>query len=106
MANAREEFLSHIDGKEPVLCVVIRDYDAGWDAEEGKTISLPMNYNRQQYDAFLAQIDFEYYDGFGGQELFGTIWYEDGTWSRRGEYDGSEWWDYNSCPEIPKELQP
>ena len=53
---------------------------------------------------FLDQIDFEYDNGFGCQELFGTIWYEDGTWSSRGEYDGSEWWEYNSCPKIPKEF--
>lgn len=105
MANAREEFLKHIDGKEPVLCAVIRDYDTEWGEENGKTISLPMNYNRHQYETFLSQLDFEYCEGFGGQELFGNIWYEDGTWSSRGEYDGSEWWDYNSCPEIPVECK-
>ena len=43
--------------------------------------------------------------GYGGQELFGTIWYEDGTWSDRGEYDGSEWWNYNKCPDIPDDVK-
>lgn len=105
MINAKEEFLAHIHGKESVACAVIRDYDAGWDDEEGKQIFLPMNYNRQQYDAFIAQLDFEYYAGYGGQEVYGVIWYEDGTWSERGEYDGSEWWEYKKSPVIPKELK-
>ena len=46
----------------------------------------------------------DYDSGYGSQQLFGTIWYKDGTWSTRGEYDGSEWWKYNSCPELPKLL--
>ena len=25
-------------------------------------------------------------------------------WLTRGEYDGSEWWDLNYMPEIPKEV--
>jgi hypothetical protein len=29
----------------------------------------------------------------------------DGTWSERGEYDGSEWWNYQKCPDIPSELK-
>jgi hypothetical protein len=52
----------------------------------------------------LKLLDFEYDHGFGGQELFGVIWYTNGNWSNRSEYDGSEWWTYNRCPEIPKEL--
>lgn len=66
--------------------------------------SLKVGYSSEDFENFLDQIDFEYDNGFGCQELFGTIWYEDGTWSSRGEYDGSEWWEYNSCPKIPKEF--
>lgn len=28
--------------------------------------------------------------------------YKGGTWSDRGEYDGSEWCQYEKTPEIPK----
>lgn len=39
--------------------------------------------------------------GYGGQELFGTLWFSDGTWADRGEYDGSEWWEHRKRPAIP-----
>ena len=42
--------------------------------------------------------DRDYDSGFGGQELFGTITFKDGTWLERGEYDGSEWWEYKTTP--------
>lgn len=49
----------------------------------------------------LPQLDFDYDNGYGRQELEGTIWYADGTWSDRGEYDGSEWWAHRKCPSLP-----
>jgi hypothetical protein len=42
-------------------------------------------------------------DWSSGQELYGTVWLEDGTWLSRGEYDGSEWWEHNVLPPIPIE---
>jgi hypothetical protein len=101
--NCKEEFLEHVkDTNQEVLCAKIiggKSY--------GKTISfeLPVNFSELQMEAFLVSLDFEYYAGYGGQEIDGTIWYKDGTWSSRGEYDGSEGWEYNSCPEIPEELR-
>lgn len=44
----------------------------------------------------LASIDYD--NGYGGQELFGTIVFKDGTWLERGEYDGSEWWEHRKQP--------
>jgi hypothetical protein len=46
----------------------------------------------------IAELDFEYDDGYGGQELFGYVVFKDGTWLSRAEYDGSEWWEYNKTP--------
>ena len=60
---------------------------------------------RIKFDEFALLANFEYDNGFGGQELFGTIWYTDGTWADRGEYDGSEWWQNNVCPIVPEELR-
>jgi hypothetical protein len=60
---------------------------------------------KDEWNEFLNKLDFEYDSGYGSQELFGTIWYEDGTWSDRGEYDGSEWYEYHMCPEVPSELK-
>ena len=89
--NAKNEFLKHI-GNRKVLCATISDAKLGtaWDKEE--------------WFEFLKLIDVEYDNGYGSQNLYGTIWYEDGTWSNRGEYDGSEWWYHNICPKIPDEL--
>ena len=46
----------------------------------------------------LTPLNIEYDDGYGGQELYGTIVFNDGTWLERGEYDGSEWWAYKNTP--------
>jgi hypothetical protein len=68
------------------------------------TYSLTVGYDRNEFDLFLEAIDFHYDDGYGRQEIYGTIWFDDGSWAERGEYDGSEWWEYKECPEIPKLL--
>jgi hypothetical protein len=51
-------------------------------------------------DDFLNFLDREYDDGYGGQQLHGYIFCEDGIWFDRGEYDGSEWWNRNKYPRL------
>lgn len=51
------------------------------------------NYDKYQYDTFLKEIDRDYDDGYGSQNLFGTIWCTDGIWLDRHEYDGAEGWE-------------
>ena len=53
---------------------------------------------------FLDKLDVVYDCGYGGQELFGTVWLNDGTWLTREEYDGSEGWVHQKLPEIPEDL--
>ena len=101
MTNAKTEFLATIEKLPRLKCAVIRDYDASWRDEHGKEIFLKEGFSENDFEGFLDAIDFHYHSGFGGQELFGFIWFEDGTWAERGEYDGSEWWEYKSQPEIP-----
>lgn len=101
MINAKQEFLSHVEGLGIVRCAVVRDYDSSWRGESGKEIFLKNGFTEADFEDFLDAIDFEYDDGYGGQELYGFIWYEDGTWSERYEYDGSECWDYKKAPKIP-----
>ena len=100
--NARKEFIEHIGNRE-VLCARIATGEYEW--QEFKAFLLKKNYTELDYLNFLSQINHNYDSGFGVQERFGTIWYKDGTWSIRGEYDGSEWWEHVSKPEIPKELE-
>jgi len=104
MTNAKQEFLNHlvdISTKERIVkCAKITVHSSVVTQYE-----LKINYTKEEQELFLESIDFVYYSGYGTQNLYGTIWYTDGTWSSRGEYDGSEWWEFNECPEVPKELQ-
>ena len=65
-----------------------------------KEIILKINFTEEEYETFLKEIDFEYDNGYGMQEISGTIWFNDGSWCDRGEYDGSEWWEYKEYPKI------
>lgn len=105
MINAKQEFLDHISERcingRTVFCAEIKFYTAKDKVEA----ILHIGYTPEDLEVFLKKIDFEYDSGYGSQELFGTIWYNDGvTWSQRGEYDGSEWWEVMERPEIPLEL--
>ena len=91
-ANAKDELLEHIKGRK----VVFVDIHYG--------VELPLNEQKffsGELNEVLPMLDFVYSDGYGKQYIDGTIWYEDGTWSDRGEYDGSEWWEHRQRPEIP-----
>lgn len=95
MINAKNEFIGQIGNKKVLCCCLILGK---------KSFELTTGWTNDDWNLFISSIDFEYDNGWGSQELFGTIWYTDGTWSERKEYDGSERWEYKSCPEIPKEL--
>lgn len=99
MTNAKAEFLAHV-GEHPVQCAEIQVY-----LGKPRDIRLPVGYTLEQYEAFLTELEFEYDSGYGGQRLFGTIWYCGSTWSKRGEYDGSEWWELCRKPITPKYLR-
>ena len=51
---------------------------------------------------FVNAAAFEYDSGFGGAEIqtslkiVGADW-----WLERGEYDGSEWWEFKTMPTKP-----
>lgn len=90
MINAKEELLNHIEDREVEYVYI--------------TIGDPLYSKicKGTLEEVLPKLENVVYDsGFGIQELFGTIWYTDGTWSERGEYDGSEWWEHRERPKIP-----
>ena len=99
--NVKKEFLKHIKDRK-VKCVKIHSED--WGGIESNHRYLKIGYSQKDYGLFLKEINFQYDNGYGGQEMHGIIWYENGNYSERGEYDGSEWWEYKECPEIPEEL--
>ena len=105
MTNASKEMLELLHGRE-IRCAKVTT-DRGWgEKDDSRTVILKDGHDEADYLKFLNALNFEYYSGFGGQELFGTVWFEDNSWAERGEYDGSEWWEVRCLPDIPKELLP
>ena len=53
-------------------------------------------------DLFKKLANVSYDNGYGGQEVASdlVILMKDGTWFERAEYDGSEWWRYQSAPKV------
>ena len=89
MRNAKQEILEHVKGREVEFIKIA--VSIGY---EGKPLKI-----EGTLEEVLPRLDFEYDSGYGAQELFGFIWYADGTWSSRDEYDGAECWKHNICPD-------
>ena len=51
---------------------------------------------------FKKVADKDYDNGYGGNVVNGdlVIVFKDGTFLQRGEYDGSEWWDFVAVPKL------
>ena len=50
---------------------------------------------------FLEHANFEYDDGYGNEEInTDLILVGKDFWLERGTYDGSEWWEYKSMPNV------
>lgn len=59
------------------------------------------------WEQFESIANVEYDAGYGGQEIVvDLVVVGSGWWLSRGEYDGSEWWNYNSPPAIDADHQP
>ena len=104
--NARKEFEDHVREVSSVKCAILSwgDPNCSWRDVDVERVLLYPGFTDQDYNEFLSRINTNYDCGLGGQELYGTIWYTDGTWSDRREYDGSEWWEHQSCPAYPEEF--
>lgn len=52
---------------------------------------------RMNWDKFTQKADFEYDSSYGSQKIAVDliIYFKDKSYITRGEYDGSEWWEYN-----------
>jgi hypothetical protein len=98
--NAKEELLIHVKHGGQVLCLTISYGEGKYE----QTFNLKIGFTEQEWNDLLNNLDFDYDDGYGGQELFGMVWLKDGGWLERGEYDGSEWWEYKYVPIVPEEL--
>lgn len=102
--NAKKEFVEHVQswGSE-VKCAIIWVEDEWTEDIDNETI-LRDGHTKEELSRFIESLNFDYDSGYGRQELFGTIWYKDGAWSEREEYDGSEWWAVRAKPQLPLKL--
>jgi hypothetical protein len=95
--NAKQELLAHIEKIERRKNNSVKFVSIVFEKSWGNEILI-----EGTLEEVLPKLDFDYNDGYGSQELLGTIWFSDGTWSEREEYDGSEWWEYRlGCPDLP-----
>jgi len=100
--NAKAELLDVININNLKIIAAELSFDA-FDNSNG--FVLYKHYNEKEYQEFLNFLDRDYNNGYGGQELFGTVWCDEGSWLERGEYDGSEWWNIHKYPDnIPIDL--
>lgn len=59
------------------------------------------------WEDFVRFADFDYDSGYGGNEVEGhLVVVGDGWWLERGEYDGSEWWEFKTLPQMPSDHIP
>lgn len=60
------------------------------------------------WDEYTKLANIEYDEEYGGQEIASDlkIVFKDGADMTRGEYDGSEWWQYSRPFVMPTELKP
>lgn len=110
--NAKQELLDKIEqinkwlGGTQIRCATINIDPYGYENdEEPKPYILRLGHTPFELEGFLNSLDFEYNSGYGSQELYGTVWFTNGIWMDRHEYDGSEHWDIHRYPGIPLELK-
>lgn len=110
--NAKDELLNFITDKcggtldlSILKCAVIARGDRNLISYNENFSILRVNHTIDEIDDFLQNLNFEYDNDYGTQELYGIIWFNDDSWANRGEYDGSEWWECYKLPEIPEELK-
>lgn len=61
---------------------------------------------RCTFEEFVAAANFEYDSGYGGAEVDQALKVVgDDWWLERGEYDGSEWWEFKTMPTKPDEIR-
>lgn len=99
--NAKKELIDFLTDKAQIKCASI-SFDQYYHGYKPTDIILKEGYSQESLEEFLNKLNVNYNNGYGGQELWGTVWLMDNTWLTRGEYDGSEWWEHHVIPKIPE----
>lgn len=95
-----KDFAGLADQVDSAILWAVVEHNNYFDRD--KSVILKSKRTRDDILEFINSLrSIEYYDGFGAQELFGTVVFKDGSWLTRGEYDGSEWWERHLLPVEP-----
>jgi hypothetical protein len=105
--NAKKELLGHIEGLFRVKCIQVDTLEKSAFGDLSMSALLKIGYTQDAFQNFLSWLDFDYDNS--QKSIEGFIWYEDGTYSKRVVFEGSECWNWDStsfidCPEVPKYL--
>lgn len=93
MINAKEELQEELKGASIIAAKV---------KLHGNSFTLKAGHSEKELKEFWEWMDQSYDDGWGFQNLFGTVWLsQEEGWLERAEYDGSEWWAARKRPELP-----
>jgi hypothetical protein len=107
--NAKLELLDKLNEMnktiENVLAINIKFY-IGYDIVDGKYVDFELiKINVIGNKNVINNLDVEYYEGFGSQQLRGVVLLDNNDWLERQQYDGSEWWEYRKCPTVEELLK-
>ena len=60
---------------------------------------------RMSWDKFKEKANFRYDEGYGSSKIATDliVYFNDDTYMTRGEYDGSEWWNYQVSKKFKKD---
>ena len=99
MTHTNEELLEFTKDLPRIQCAEVKEY--GYYSDP-KYFRLPIGYSQLDYEFFVKSLDFEYDRHY--PEIDGFIWFNDGSWAERLEYDGAYRWIYKKLPTIPDYL--
>ena len=86
---------------------ILSNPNKSWEDEPmfDRVITLKEHWKLDDWHNMLEGLRFNYDSGFGSQHLFGVVWFKDGSWLERYEYDGAEKWVLKKVPIIPRKLK-
>lgn len=103
--NAKDELIKVVYKSHEIGNIIAADIELR--CSRGQLLRrfvLPINYTEETYNDFLSSLNFNYDNGLGSQYLYGIVWFKDGTWLKREEYDGAEWWKHCKCPKMKSDV--
>jgi hypothetical protein len=96
--NLKKETLDFLKNREVVSASITRWH--GWMESEDELVLRMNSSSDEKIEFFFKKLDFSYNnDGF--QKIFGTLWFQDGSWATRRVKDNRERWEHR-LPPAPK----